>query len=187
MSTRLTIALALCLALISCAGGNNKITPQDAQQKQIADILSMTFERDQKVPASQLKNFISNKTIITYNRNFSTQIEFHSADGRTFLWFPGNQRIVRGLWKVQISVQSSPFSSKKYSVANLCYKYGPNTYNPVTKKSGGQWKCLNPGVVFKTKTAKRSGDTFGLLGRTKVPFILQRKKYTFAEIKSALR
>ena len=184
MSARMSIALGLLLT--GCAG-NNSITPQDAQQKQIADIISTALERDQKVPTSKLRNFISNRTIKTYNRRFNTQIEFHSADGRTFLWFPGNRRIVKGWWKVERRTRSSPFSRKKYSVATLCYRYGPNTYNPVTKESGGKWKCLYPGVVFKTKTSKRNGDVFGLSRRTTVPFVLQRKKYTFAEVKAAIK
>ena len=185
MSNRILIALFVFLS--GCSTGNHVISPENVREKKIFDLMNKTLETDSRVAASRVRKFIANQTIKTYNRHFSTQVEFHSADGRTFLWFPGNRRIVRGRWKVEKQTTASFGSSKKQAIAFLCYKYGPNTYNPVTKQKGGKWKCIAPNLVFKTKSEKRTGDIFRLSGRESVPFVLQRKKYTFRGIKQAMK
>ena len=51
------------------------------------------------------------------------------VDGKAYLWYPGNQRIVVGEWKTQADPRGQSYTQ-------LCYRYGPNTYNPVTRSRG---------------------------------------------------
>jgi len=70
----------------------------------------------------------SGNTFVYYGRAHGVQVEYYSANGRNYLWYPGNRRAVPGRWKL---------SNKK----TICFQYGGNTYNPVTRKRGGRWEC----------------------------------------------
>ncbi len=95
-----------------------------------------------------LKAYLSGNTHWIYDVFHGTQVEYNAPDGRTFLWYPGNTRILPGRWEVR----------KGFIVPELCFLYGTNTYNPVTGLRGGKWEC---------DTVKRlgyimRGDPFGL-------------------------
>ena len=80
---------------------------------------------------------LSNSTVVSRDPNqfiqqHGTQVEYHASNGTSYLWYPGNSRVVVGNWQVQAG---GIFG------ANLCYRYGANTYNPITNESGGSWNC----------------------------------------------
>ena len=89
------------------------------------------------------------------------QIEYLAADGTTWLWYPGNTKIVPGDWKVE--------------QGDICFRYGRNTYNPVTRRRGGDWDCAPLKLYQQSIVKSVKGDLFGLMGRKKVPFDLPAK------------
>ncbi|MDQ7080738.1 MAG: hypothetical protein Q9M41_08745 [Paracoccaceae bacterium] len=95
-----------------------------------------------------LKAYISGNTRWTYDIFHGTQVEYNAADGKTFLWYPGNTRILPGRWEVR----------KGFIVPELCYLYGTNSYNPVTGLPGGKWEC----DTVKQLGYIIQGDPFGL-------------------------
>lgn len=102
----------------------------------------------------------SGKTHLGYDGGHGNQIEYESADGTCFLWYPGNQVIVPCLWKREGD--------------QVCFKYGLDTYNPVTRERGGKFECT--GILdWKAGTvASMEGDPFGLASKEGVPWNLER-------------
>ncbi|WP_375450824.1 hypothetical protein [uncultured Devosia sp.] len=97
-----------------------------------------------------------------------TQIEYVAADGTTYLWYPGNSVILKGRWKREDG--------------NMCFAYGANTYNPVTRTRGGDWEC-EPDRLYQGGIVQQlPGDPLGLAGRRAVPFSLDRGATTLEQM-----
>jgi len=111
---------------------------------------------------------VSNRTTMTFDPGHGTQIEYVAADGTNYLWYPGNRVVLPGHWKLEGKL--------------ICFQYGANTYNPVTRTQGGNFDCerLSDYTGFIVETAK--GDPFGLAHRTGVPFQLTRSRTTIAAL-----
>ncbi|MHC5652924.1 hypothetical protein [Stappia sp.] len=97
---------------------------------------------------------MSDRTSVSYMPGHGTQISYTSADGRSWLWYPGNSRILEGRWKLD--------DSKDY--LQVCYDYGAGTRNPTMKKAGSSTQCGNfhNQEIFTLDTKR--GDVFGLAG-----------------------
>lgn len=119
--------------------------------------------------AALLTRFMSGNTLVSYLKprrgGHGWQYEYHSPDGKTLLWYPGNRRLVPGEWKVEAAADGSP---------SICYRYGANTYNPVTKTGGGGWEC-RAGDTRSGDTALK-GDPFNLTTNG-VPFVMTKEGY----------
>jgi hypothetical protein len=116
-----------------------------------------------------LTAYVSGKTIWDHSDpqkgGHGSQIEYHAADGRSFLWYPGNQRPVQGRWKVEQGQSGVPL---------LCYQYGANTYNPVLGTRGGAWKCERQNWVSLGDAFE--GDPFRLASG-RVPFVIPDRAF----------
>lgn len=120
-----------------------------------------------------LESVMSNATVMSRDPNprvpqHGTQVEYHAANGTAYLWYPGNRRIVVGEWKIEAIKSSKP---------ELCYRYGPNTYNPVTRRPGGSWKCSRP---FSGSDDVLRGNVFGLKVGP-VPFVTPKHQEYYPE------
>lgn len=98
---------------------------------------------------------VSGKTIRTSSHAHGSQYEYFSPDGRTYLWYPSNRRIVQGEWKSRFT--------------RICFRYGPDTYNPVTKQEGGEWDCRKFWRWSLVVKGRFDGDPFGLAESPLVP------------------
>lgn len=114
------------------------------------------------------KNY-KNRTIVYYGGGHSVQVEYYSPKGRAYLWYPGNRRSVPGKWKI--------------SGSNICFTYGTNTYNPVTKRKGrAAFRCSPITRHANSKKYACSGDVFKLkTGR--LPYVLKRGVWQLARIR----
>lgn len=106
----------------------------------------------------ELRRFLANTTIKNWDDRHGTQIEYHSSDGQTWLVYPGNSRAVRGHWQVQTAGEQT----------QMCYRYGRNTYNPVTRRGGGSWEC-SPAILTLLSDEVVDGDVLRLRGRGAFP------------------
>jgi len=104
---------------------------------------------------------LANKTQQSFSPGHGMQVEYLAADGSTWLWYPGNAKVLPGQWATE--------------GADICFRYGKNTYNPVTKHQGGGWECTPLKLYNQTIVTSTKGDVFGLAGRKKVPFNLPSK------------
>lgn len=101
---------------------------------------------------------LANRTQMSFSPGHGTQIEYLAADGTAWLWYPGNRVILQGAWKTE--------------VGSMCFRYGANTFNPVTGHTGAGWECAPLAIYRSTLTESRTGDLLGLKGRGKVPYAL---------------
>jgi len=132
----------------------------------------------QTVEQIRIIKSIPDATAMTYDAGHGTQIEYTSADGKTYLWYPGNTRIVPGRYKIDnmtLPLDSRP-NSPMVSLAAMCFRYGANSHNPATGRKGGDWECLPLSIYADRRREVRKGDIFGLSGRQSVPFKLDKKK-----------
>ena len=113
------------------------------------------------------------KTVLFFDEAHGNQVEFYDQDGRAFLWYPGNAKVVPGFWEIQDE--------------KICFLYGPDNLNPVTGKRGGKWYCSTiarwgdhivdsvAGDVFKLSV---SGLPFKLPAKPQYESIKQMKSLT---------
>lgn len=104
---------------------------------------------------------LANRTQQSFAPGHGMQVEYLAADGASWLWYPGNTKILPGSWKTE--------------GGDICFLYGKQSYNPVTRTRGGDWECEPLAVYNKTLVESAKGDMFGLAGRKKVPFDLPKK------------
>ena len=143
-----------------------------------------------KTAAEYGRRFLFNKTVRHYSPQHGTQVEYHSADGRAFLWYPGNPMILRGQWRVEEvpnvpklwEVPPGSGNIVERTLFQPCYRYGANTYNPVTRNHGDKWECSG---FFTGFGEARGGDLFGLARGGAVPFVLGKQRHSYDELLAA--
>lgn len=110
-------------------------------------------------------------TTMFYERGHGTQIEYLAPNGKSYLWYPGNNVVLMAPW------QKKP--------KQICYLYGTNTYNPVTGSRGGKWQCTSLSTYTGMVAEQAKGDVFGLVEAARkntVPFVLRKSKTTIARL-----
>lgn len=110
-----------------------------------------------------LSAFLSNTTTRGYDGLHGSQIEHLAADGRSSLWYPGNNQLLPGQW----TVRARP------SGLGVCFRYGAATYNPVTGTSGSDWECENARVYLLSTKEVVAGDPLHLSAGP-LPYVLPR-------------
>lgn len=98
-------------------------------------------------------------TIIYHENSHGTQVEYTDPSGKAYLWYPTNERSLPGVWQIRFGMQ-------------ICFDYGPNTYNPVTR-SRARWSCTMLRQHKGHMKHRCKGDVFGLASG-KIPFVLPR-------------
>lgn len=126
---------------------------------------------------AEVRQQLVGKTVRYFVSGHGTQIEYYRDDGRLFLWYPGNSVVVPGEWRVR----DSAWGDLRIG-PHVCFRYGPNSYNPVTKTYGGIWECSSIGELNIDIQEKADGDIFGLSERRLVPFKLAPGMQTLQEL-----
>lgn len=109
------------------------------------------------------------RTIVFHDPLHGTQVEHYAAGGEAFLWYPGNRRTVPGRWEVRTAKQ------------RICFRYGTQTFNPVTRRRGGAWNCTPLRLHRRLARASCAGDPFGLASG-RLPFVLARGEADLARV-----
>jgi hypothetical protein len=176
---------ALSVLLAACEQPGGAAPPQAASLAPAAAVPAgepppFDYEAYARDPAAMTRSlvaaYIADRTRMVYGPGHGTQISYSKPDGTTYLWYPGNQIVLRGEWMTK--EVTGPLRGREQTVVSLCYKYGANTYNPVTGATGGDWTCLPAGIWLKDVVETRSGDVFGLSRSATPPFVLPREKTT---------
>lgn len=111
---------------------------------------------------SRWHDYFIGKTHLSHDSAHGTQLFYLSPGGKTYLFYPGNDRILRGDWGWQGQA--------------LCFRYGRDTYNPALGTAGGGWSCADPQKLAQTVKERSAGDPFRLGERTRVPFVLTKER-----------
>lgn len=101
-------------------------------------------------------------TNMTYDYAHGTQVEYLARNGKSWLWYPGNEVILEGRWKRQ--------------GGDMCFAYGANTYNPATGQSGGDFECMEFALFWGSIMERMPGDIFSLATRTAPPLKLNKER-----------
>jgi hypothetical protein len=117
-----------------------------------------------------MRGFLSGSTVRTYNNLHGSQIETLLQDGRTFLWYPGNNSLVPGQWTTRSAGTRT----------QMCFRYGANSYNPVTNTAGGNWECGPARLYLLGAEEVVSGDPL-LLSTRGLPFVLERENLSISQ------
>jgi hypothetical protein len=125
----------------------------------------------------------ADRTHMTFDSGHGTQVEYLRPDGSAFLWYPGNSAIVPGQWKVE--TRENPPTARV--AVRICFKYGTDTYNPVTRKRGGAWTCGSARSHEQKIVETAAGDVFDLANRRTVPFKLQPQRTTVVDLAQRLK
>jgi len=171
--TSISVLIVSLFALASCDDGTAVSDAYAARKPQV------------KIDAEYLKKITSSpKAVISYmsgntGRNYSSghgsQIEYTASNGTLALWYPGNNKVVKGYWKAQKSTKGD---------VQVCFKYPSSSFNPVTQETGGRWECTSAKLALAFDVERVSGDPFNLASGA-IPFVLPRgQNISFAEIGS---
>ena len=125
-------------------------------------------------PLEETRALYSDTTRITYMFGHGAQVSYSSSNGKIYLWYPGNKSVLEGSWRLLEGTPSraeGPRGPVMLAENRICFTYGPNTYNPVTKQWGGTGDCIRTKAFGRYVTELRRGDVFGLSHRREVPFV----------------
>lgn len=89
------------------------------------------------------------------------QVFYVTADGDSFLWYPGNRRVVHGEYRL-IGNAPEGLLPKRGRVDGIKFKYQPNSYNPVTGRRGGTWDRRDRMEGARSVISYARGDIFDL-------------------------
>lgn len=117
-------------------------------------------------PKSEAEATYQGHTVVYFDPSHGTQVEYYSAQNRSYLWYPGNTRIVTGDWKIEVDANQQN---------RICHRYQTNSYNPVTGVRGGNWECANLAIQQSSIQTRIVGDPFGLASGA-VPYVFERQK-----------
>lgn len=102
-------------------------------------------------------------TYLTFSKAHGFQVNYVRGDGRAWLWYPGNKRGVPELWKRDTARKA------------ICWAHPGNSYNPVTKQTGGKWACEPQALAARLVVAHLDGDPYRLASGA-VPSVLSKCK-----------
>lgn len=180
--------VAASLALGACA----KPPPTAAQLQADSARRAISLEDSTKFTEAQARAALSDKTHLSLSSAHGPQIEYSSADGRVYLWYPGNKVILPGTWEVKSAkytkrtTRGDKVTEFVGSLAMNCYRYGRNTYNPVTRSLGSRPECEVAGKANAANVEVADGDIFGLSQRSEAPFVLTRDIESFAQVRARI-
>lgn len=142
-----------------------------------------------KMPVEEARTHLAGKTVMTFVDVYrdctlhqtgqyyytvcnetpgpGTQVEYLGPDGRTYLWFPGNRRLVTGHWIVRRW-------REKYEI---CFSYGRASRHFITGKTGNNLSCDLLSNYAESIAEIRQEDSFSL-STGALPFVLKRDQTT---------
>lgn len=108
----------------------------------------------------------SGQTVLLHHPEQGSQIIFMGSRGKTYLWYGGSTEVLEGRY----------YSGMRENT--ICFKYGPDRYNPVTGMPAGRSECTTRSDFNALQLQFIEGDVFNLASRSAAPFALGRRKVT---------
>ena len=173
MRPGITLVAAICASLAGCATPDRRVEvpPGDptadprygalpSPRERAASITRRSEDVDPLVPRPGY-------TYAFEDFAHGVQVEYFSTDGRAFLWYPGNFRVVPGEYRYRVAF----YEDGEARVSRLAFRYPSRSYNPVTGRRGGSWSERNQSSLANRVVSYVEGDVFDL-SSGRVPFRL---------------
>lgn len=170
----------LCLMLAACAGERSKA-------------LGPPVSEINRLPLAEARPLVAGKTLVTYVESFQTcpfrqtatyfypicsvlpgpgsQVTYLAADGRAYLWHPGEKKVLPGRWLLRTGRDT-------YEV---CVGYAPGSNGRAAVRAAGDLDCTLLGELALSVTETGKGDLFDLASG-QAPFILGRDRTTLEKL-----
>ncbi|WP_373635147.1 hypothetical protein [Yoonia sp. SS1-5] len=114
------------------------------------------------------------RTSLSFSQQHGTQIVYIAPNGASYLWYPGNPRVVVGKWRI-----TPPRAPAPYPL--ICFDYGTPSVDIITGTRGTE-RCMSPGNYLGLEKEARNGDLFGL-AVAGIPFVLTNdQRYSMAAL-----
>lgn len=179
MKSALLLA-GLCLMLAACAGERSKA-------------LGPPVSEINRLPLAEARPLIAGKTLVTYVDGYETcpfrqtgsytypicsvlpgpgsQVTYLAADGRAYLWHPGEKKILPGRWVLRAERDSH----------EVCVGYAPDSTGRAAVRAAGDLNCILLGDLALSVTETGKGDLFDLASG-QAPYILGRDRTTLEKL-----
>lgn len=108
---------------------------------------------------------LKNRTRLRYDKHHGNQLSYSAPDGRIFLAYPDNSRVLRGRWLVCTATYGLLNKTRErvyFPYAKVCFRYNTTARNAATGVRGIDWECGPAGLLRKSITDSREGDVFKL-------------------------
>lgn len=148
-----------------------------------------------RLSIEQATQVLAGTTHRAYMHAHGTQVTYFAPDGRVFLWYPGNRRVLSGRWKVALyqdligatppiaeqmrayHLQMPLAAVERFDSNYVCFQY-ESSFNPAMWPGVAQrWECADVTEYVRLGTVQREpGDLFGLAARHEVPFVIPREE-----------
>jgi len=100
-------------------------------------------------------------TYLSFSQAHGFQVNYLDADGRAWLWYPGNRVGLPERWRVDLARDA------------VCWRHPSQSYNPVTKRYGGQEQCMALALARRTIVSTLPGDPYDLRSGN-IPYARQK-------------
>ncbi len=175
--TRVALACAAGVALAGCVSSEEQAKAAAAREEAGVLVRPGNLSRDQAFAA------LVNKTRVTPALRGS-QVSYLAPDGSVYLWFPGNDAILRGRWRIEATggyVQALGRPVERYAI---CFDYdGPRP--SFLAGDAARQNCAPVETVLR-RAESTHGDVLGLARRARVPFVLSSQPLTLRELQERL-
>ncbi|MEM1079087.1 MAG: hypothetical protein AAGI09_11205 [Pseudomonadota bacterium] len=104
-----------------------------------------------------------NRTYLSFSLAHGFQVNFFAGNGRAYLWYPGNRNVVAEAYKLDVVAGQQA----------LCWRHPENSFNPVTRTTGGQFRCESLAMAQRTMAAVVAGDPYRL-SEGNIPYVLDK-------------
>jgi hypothetical protein len=128
--------------------------------------------------------YLRDRTKTSWSPQYGFQVTYTAANGRSYLWFPGNKQILAGEWRVEVAdgwdagvvrvKVGDDIGTRNIDSARICFRYGANTRDAVSGRPGGRFSCESYSYFKRVNRENRKGDIFRLASRSHAPFVLAK-------------
>ncbi len=154
--------------------GCGPLEPDPVELNYICESVKERIAAAPAYDATEISDLYADKTRISYGPRHGNQVEYTSPNGKAILWYPGQDQVVIGEWKVP---------EGKY----VCFYYPDIAVDRIVGGLSDRWACHVIEDAIAGSQA-RDGDVFDLNQAYWVPYGLNRHPRTsFDEVKTKIK
>ena len=126
----------------------------------VAALLSLLFSSAPAAAQHSSRGALGGHTFLSYDATHGVQIEYMDKNGRAFLWYPEEKRVMKGVWRLKAPNE-------------ICFAYPGHASSEKLGVGLDGWICMTMRSFYDTTLAKRPDDPFSLASGD-VPFVISK-------------
>lgn len=142
----------LLMLLAACTPGSQTLDAKGLYQAIAArpEALEAIQKRQSRsFSPPEIESLFTGKTILFQGTDMPLQVEYFDPAGRSYLWVPGNGKIVRGSWHIGEKM--------------ACFVYTREDFTPELPKGAPSGNCQPIDQLIATSKDHAEGDLFHLM------------------------